>query len=266
MTKEPDMNDLLEDALTGGNLLSGVTKGKESHPRRTLVYGTDGIGKSTFANSFPNPIFIRAEDRLDHIDCHKFPLLDSTQTALKQLTALGQEDHDYKTVVLDSGDWYESIIHAEIAKARNKDSIADIGFQAGYEAAVVYWQKLLDGFDWLRKQKSIEVVIITHAIIININDTNGDSYAQYAPKLHKHASALLRSWVDEILFIRYKTYTKTKGEGFKKREVGVGSGERIILTAARPGHVAKNSCDGLPPELSLDYDEYIKYFKETTNG
>ena len=56
------------------SLLSHVQRGRNAKPPRILVYGTEGIGKSTFGSQAPKPIFIQTEDGLDEIACDKFPL------------------------------------------------------------------------------------------------------------------------------------------------------------------------------------------------
>ena len=60
----------------------------------------------------------------------------------------------------------------------------------------------------------------------------------------------------------FKVHTKQSDEGFnKKKNRGVGSGERIMRTTERPAHIAKNRL-GLPDEMPLDWREYAKYLPE----
>jgi hypothetical protein len=55
-------------------LLQKIQSGRSTAPPRLMIYGTEGIGKSTLAARAPQPIFIQTEDGLGEIDCHKFPL------------------------------------------------------------------------------------------------------------------------------------------------------------------------------------------------
>jgi hypothetical protein len=89
------------------DLLQRITTGRTSAPPRLLVYGTEGIGKSTLASHAPRPIFIQTEDGLGEIDCHKFPLANSFDDVVGSLEALRTEKHDYQSVVVDSLDWLE---------------------------------------------------------------------------------------------------------------------------------------------------------------
>src|SRR4029078_13367683 len=53
----------------GMSSLATMQRGRTRRPPRLLVYGTPGIGKSTFGSQAPNPIFLPTEDGLDEIDC-----------------------------------------------------------------------------------------------------------------------------------------------------------------------------------------------------
>lgn len=113
-------------------MLEQVTSGRRPAPRRVLLYGTQGIGKSTFAACAPKPIFIQTEDGLGEIDCDKFPLAKAFGHVMKTLTALYTERHDYRTVVVDSLDWLERLIWGEVCREKAVGSIEDIGYAKGY--------------------------------------------------------------------------------------------------------------------------------------
>ena len=108
------------------------------------------------------------------------------------------------------------------------------------------------------------VVLIAHAKIERFENPETETYDRYVPRLHKLASQVVQEWCDEVLFATYKVYTKVTDEGFnRKKAKGCGTGERIIRTAERPAHVAKNRLN-LPDELSLDWNSYAQYLP--TNG
>ena len=91
-------------------MLETIQSGRENRPPRIMIYGSEGVGKSTFGASAPSPIFIQTEDGLGELDCNKFPLAHSLAEVLAQLTALRDEQHDFQTVVIDSADWLERLI------------------------------------------------------------------------------------------------------------------------------------------------------------
>ncbi len=248
------------------SLLSQITTGKQPKPRRVMLYGTHGIGKSTFGSMAPAPVFLQTEDGLGEIDCARLPLAKSFEDAMGALKALYMEEHEFKTLVVDSLDWLEQLVWAEVCRKKNVQNIEDIGYAKGYTFAVSEWRMFLEGLDALRNHKNMTIILIAHSKIERFENPETDVYDRYTPRLHKHASAVVQEWCDEVLFANYKIFTKTSEEGFnKKRTQGVGSGERIIRTTERPAHLAKNRLN-LPDELPLDWNEYAKHIGGKENG
>lgn len=239
-------------------MLETVTTGRVQAPRRIMLYGTQGIGKSTFASMAPAPIFIQTEDGLGEIDCAKFPLIQDFSETISALQSLANETHEFQTVVIDSLDWLERMIWDVVCLKAEKrvNNIEEIGYGKGYIMALNYWRAILAGLTDLRAGKGMTVILIAHAKIERFENPETESYDRYTPRLHKHAAALVQEWCDEVLFATYKVYTKQTDEGFKKERVrGVGTGERIIRTTERPSHVAKNRLN-LPEEIPLDFAVY----------
>lgn len=240
-------------------LLEQVMCGKTVAPRRVMLYGTHGIGKSTFASCAPKPIFLQTEDGLGEIDCDKLPLVTNFNEAMSALSELYSEKHPYQTIVVDSLDWLERLIWAEVCRKRNVESIEEIGYSKGYVFALTQWREFLEGLSALRTDRGMTAILIAHARIERFENPETESYDRYVPRLHKLAAAIVQEWCDEVLFATYKVYTKQSDEGFnRKRTQGVGSGERIIRTQERPAHVAKNRLN-LPDELPLDWSAYAHF-------
>lgn len=233
--------------------LDQIQRGKQIRPRRVMVYGVHGIGKSTFGAMAPNPIFIPTEDGLADIDCAKFPKAQTYRDVFEAISTLYSEAHDFETVVIDSLDWLERLIWAEVCAKRGVETIEDIGYAKGYVFALTQWREILAGLDALRAERGMQVILTAHAAIEKFANPETDSYDRYAPRLQKQASALVQEWCDEVLFASYRVHTRTSSEGFdRKRTQGIGTGERILRTTERPAHVAKNRLN-LPDELPLDY-------------
>ncbi|MBE0568402.1 MAG: ATP-binding protein [Deltaproteobacteria bacterium] len=240
-------------------LLEQVMSGKTPAPRRVMLYGTHGIGKSTFASCAPTPVFLQTEDGLGEIDCDKLPVATTFHEVMKGLSELYTEPHPYQTVVVDSLDWLERLIWSEVCLKRNVESIEDIGYAKGYIFALTQWREFLEGLTALRRDKGMTAILIAHARIERFENPETESYDRYVPRLHKLAAAVVQEWCDEVFFATYKVYTKQTEEGFnRKRSQGIGSGERIIRTQERPAHVAKNRLN-LPEELPLDWNAYAYY-------
>ena len=240
-------------------LMEQIQTGKQALPPRLLVYGTEGIGKSTLAADAPKPIFIQTEDGLSEISCNRFPLATTTDEVLVALDALAVEKHDFGTVVVDSFDWLERLIWDSVCRQYGVDSIekADGGYQRGYMHALVYWRKVVDALNRLRTEKGMLVIALAHAKVEKFEDPESAPYDRYSPRLHKHAGALLTEWADAVLFATRKIRTETQDAGFGRARtiaVGVGKdgGERILRTVGGPSCIAKNRY-GLPAELPLSW-------------
>lgn len=248
-------------------LLENVTSGRRPAPRRVMLYGTHGIGKSTFASRAPKPIFLQTEDGLGEIDCDKLPLTTTFDEAMRALSELYTGEHPYRTVVVDSLDWLERLIWAEVCRKRSVESIEDIGYAKGYSFALTQWREFLEGLSALRNDKGMMTILIAHARIERFDNPETDSYDRYVPRLHRLASQVIQEWCDEVLFATYKVYTKQTDQGFdRKRTQGIGMGERILRTAERPAHVAKNRLN-LPEEMPLDWDTYAQHLiNESTHA
>ena len=139
-------------------LIEQIQSGRVPAPRRVLLFGTAGIGKSTFAASAPKPVFVQTEDGLGEIDCAKFPLAMKFGDTMKALSELYTEDHPYQAIVVDSLDWLERLIWAEVCRKRGVQTIEDIGFAKGYTFALTEWREFLEGLASLRRDRGMTVV------------------------------------------------------------------------------------------------------------
>jgi len=250
-------------------LLKHIHKGKDPKPPRVMLTGVEGIGKSTWAAAAPKPIFVQTEDGLDQIDCHKFPLAKSLDDVLGALSSLYTEEHPYQTVVIDSLDRLELLIWDEVCRQYGVKSIekCDGGYGRGYVHALTHWRQVVEGLEALRNDRGMAVIVISHVKVQRFEDPESTAYDRYAPRLHKHASALLVEWVDAVLFATRKFRTETEDAGFGRERtiaapVGADGGERIVRTVGSPTCVAKNRF-GLPAELPLEWAAFMEALKET---
>ena len=220
-------------------------------PPRILIYGPQGIGKSTFVSNSMNPVLIQTEDGLGNLDIPAYPLARTYGEVMTALTELATVDHLYNTVAVDSADWLEPLIWAQVAKEAGKKSVEDIGYGKGYVLALDLWREYLSALNYLRDEKNMTVIQTAHANIKRYDNPETESYDRYEIKLHKGASALLLEHSDIVLFANYYVGVTKDGGGFKERKRAVGSGERILYTEERPAAVAKNRY-GLPNEIPFD--------------
>ncbi|MCX7701182.1 MAG: ATP-binding protein [Gemmataceae bacterium] len=108
------------------SLLARVHRGRTPKPPRILLYGPEGIGKTTFGSQAPKPIFVPTEDGQDEIDCAKFLLAATLDEVLAAITDLRSQPHDYETVVIDSLDWLERLIWDKLCGQYGVSSIEKV--------------------------------------------------------------------------------------------------------------------------------------------
>ena len=242
------------------SLISSITKGREAQPPRIMIYGSEGVGKSTFAALAPNPVFVQTEDGLSEIDCSKFPLAKSFDDVVLQLQAVRDEQHDYGTVVIDSLDWLERLVWDRVCADYGVKSIekADGGYGKGYVHALTYWRQIVSLLNDIRARKGMAVILIAHAAVERFEDPAHAAYDRYTPRLHKKACSLVCEWVDAVLFAsRRMRVDSTTG---KAAPVGADGGERILRTNGSPACIAKNRF-GLPTELPLSWSAFVEALK-----
>lgn len=241
-------------------------------PQKILVYSVQGLGKTTFGATFESPIIARTEDGAGALDVATFPDLVTTFADMEAVINALHDEHDFKTLVLDSLDWLEPIVWAKqmaempfTEKGKEVKSIEDYGFGKGYNMALDWWRYLMGGFDSLRFNRGMTIVLVAHSEVKRYDSPETDPFDRYGIKLHKGAFALWQEWADMVLFCNYKTRVHSADVGFNKEvKRGEGSGERVIYTEERPAYLAKNRW-GLPPEIYIGQDKTWAAFHKELN-
>ena len=251
------------------SLLDTIHKGKASKPPRLMVYGGEGVGKSTFASTLPDPIFIDTEGGLANIDTSSFPTARSLKDVTDALDALLSEQHSYATVCIDSLDWLERLIWDDVCKRFGVTNIekADGGYGKGYTHALNGWRDVLGKLERLRLERGMIVCLLAHGKVEKVEDPILGTYDRWSPRLHKLANAVVCEWVDAILYAFRKTIvTKDKdGNTTGVMAMGANGGTRMLRVSGGPACVAKTRFtiadkDGRPiDEINLSWDELKTY-------
>lgn len=243
------------------------SKAETMPPQKIVIYGTPGIGKTTFAATFPKPILLRFEDGASALDIPTFPNvfknLKDLDLALRALNG----EHDYKTLIIDSLDWLEPLVWRSVCAQAGKENIEDFGFGKGYVKVDDFWRLIHSKLEKISQKHSMHIVTIAHAVPATVDLPDMDPYQRYTLKLHKRGSALWMEWADMILFVNYKAHLVASEEGKKKKAKG--SGERVIYTQERPAYQAKSRWP-LDDEIRIGNDPAWSAFhenlKEATQG
>ena len=238
-----------------------ITKGKRARAQKVVIYGTEGIGKSSLAAQFPEPLFIDTEGSTDNMDVARLDKPTSWVMLNNQIAFIKSNPTVCKTLVIDTIDWAESLCVDNLCAMHGKKGIEDFGYGNGYVYAKEEMGRFLNKLQDLI-EIGINVVLTAHAQIrkFELPDEMG-SYDKYELKLGKKTSSqtapLVKEWADLLLFCNYKTYLISQEKSTKKKAQG---NQRVMYTEHNPAWDAKNR-HGLPSELPLDYNSIAHIFK-----
>ena len=232
-----------------------IQKGPRSVPVRAVIYGPEGIGKSTIASHFPSPLFLDVEDGTSQLDVARVacPTWDALVAAVKQLAT---NSHGAQTIVIDSADWAEKALIEHMLKQSGKSSIEDYGFGKGYTILAEHWMRFLGLCDAL-VASGLHVVFTGHSAVKRMSPPDQtDGYDRYELKLSKQVAPLLKEWSDLLLFCNFKVLVVEGTDGKIKAQ---GGRERVMYATHSAAWDAKNRF-GLPDELPMEYDQIEHLF------
>ncbi|MGT2934246.1 ATP-binding protein [Streptococcus catagoni] len=242
-----------------------ITRGKRARAQRVVIYGPEGIGKSSFAAQFPEPLFIDTEGSTDNMDVARMEDKPTSYTMLKnQIAFIKANPTCCKTLIIDTIDWAESLIVEDVCAQHGKKGIEDFGYGNGYTYVREEMGRFLNLLQDLI-EVGINIVLTAHAQMRKFEQPDEmGAYDRYELKLGKKTSSqtapLVKEWADMVLFANYKTVVMTS-DTKKKKATG---GQRVIYTQHHPAWDAKNR-HGLPPELPLDYSAIAHIFAQASS-
>lgn len=238
---------------------SDVIRGKVFEPPKIMVYGIDGVGKSSFCSQAPNPIFLQAglDKGLEQLGPARLPISDTYEDFITKLERVATQKHDFATVAIDNLSAIEALIYKRVCQANKWPVITYPGFDRGEKIAMREWLEILDLLNKCHT-RGMCILLVAHARRERLGDPENPTVEQYAPALHtKTAGELFRKWVDATFFLTRRMAVRTEGAGLGEKKIGVAvgadGGERIMRTAWTPGAVAKNRYD-IPAEIQFPKD------------
>lgn len=235
------------------SILDQITKPSD-RPIIATILGDAGMGKTSLAATFPNPVFIRAEDGMQAIPAERrpdaLPVLSSVDDLWEQLSALIKEEHGYQTVVVDSVTALERmfaqyIIDNDPKKPKSLNQ-ANGGYGAGFSAVATLHQRVRKAAGLL-VEKGIHVVFIAHADTEVVELPDQDPYTRYGLRLHRKSTAPYLDDSDVVGFIKLRTFTTGDGE----RKKAISDGARLLVTYATAACVSKNRF-GITDDLEIE--------------
>ena len=236
-----------------------ITRGRKARAQKVVIYGPEGIGKSSFASQFPDPVFIDTEGSTDNMDVARMDKPTSWAMLKNEISFIKANPGACKTLVIDTIDWAEQLAVDYVCAQHQKNGIEDFGWGKGYTYVQEEIGRLLNSLGEL-VDNGVNVVLTAHAQIKKFEQPDEmGSYDRYELKLGQKSSSktapLVKEWADMVLFANYKTIVMTTDTGKKKAQ----GGERIMYTNHRPAWDAKNR-HGLPDQLPFTYDSIAHIF------
>lgn len=242
-----------------------ITSGRIHTAQKVVIYGVEGIGKTTFAAAFPDPIFIDTEGGTRFFDVKRFDAPSSWTMLLSQIDYIIQ-NKPCQTLVLDTADWSEKLCYDSVCATNNWKSIESPGYGAGYRYAYEEMGKLLNKLSEVI-DAGINVVIVAHAALRKFEQPDEmGAYDRYEMKLQNsqkcNTAAMMKEWADCVLFANYQTFVVKDGEG--KHAKNKAQGSRRVMYANRHACWDAKNRYGLPDELPFDYEEIRPYIEGGT--
>lgn len=234
-----------------------INRGVIKKPQKIVIYGPEGIGKSTFAAQAPGVLFIDTEDSTTHMDVARFDKPTSWTMLRQQVAYIKANPTICKTLAVDTADWAErlAIEHIIASKSTNGNikGIEDFGYGKGYVYLEEEFGRFLNDLQDLI-EIGINIVITAHAEIKKIEQPEEvGGYDHWQMKLEKKTMPLLKEWADVLLFANYKTMViNVDNQGAAKGKNKAQGNQRVMYTTRTPWWDGKNRHD-LPDELPFDF-------------
>jgi hypothetical protein len=230
-----------------------IITGKQKKKVRAVIYGPEGIGKSTMASQFPKPLFIDVEGGTHHLDVARINAPKSWAGLMQLLDvfANGQAPAGYQTLVIDTADWSEKMLKEAICQEEGVTALGDVAYGTLYQKLGAKWGKMLDALALIAER--MHVVLLAHSQLSHceIPEESG-SFDRYELKLNNsfkvNTASMTKEWASMVLFLNYEvivveTDGKAKAQG----------GRRVCFTTHHACWDAKNRYD-LPEKIRLSED------------
>lgn len=258
-------------AKPAASRLGLVKKGRVVDGVRIVIYGPNGVGKTTLAADAEDPIFLDIEGSSKNLDVPRYPFSDgdfrptSFPQVMDALNDLLANEHSFKTVVVDTADRLEQLLWSFILERdsersnRNKsgrklENIEDYGYGKGKGIALDEWAKFCARLDDLVSRRKMNVVILSHSMTRTFRSVDSEDWDRYQLAIDEKAGGFLKGWADATGFFYFDERGGKLDPGDKtERARGYSSGRRL-LRFARTATIDAKTRLPLPDEVEVSVD------------
>lgn len=225
-----------------------ITSGKIAGAQKCVIYGPEGIGKSTFASQFPGALFIDTEGSTKQLDVRRLPAPDSWTMLMQEVEHVRKNPNLCTTLIIDTADWAEKLCMEHIMAVNKWTSIEAPGYGKGYVVLMEEFGRLLNLLEQVI-DRGVNIVMTAHAQMRKFEQPDDlGAYDRWELKLQKKTAPMVKEWADLVLFANYKTMVvKTEDKKYKAQ-----GGQRVMYTTHHPAWDAKNRV-GLPEEIPMAF-------------
>lgn len=238
--------------------LAELNKAKQ-HPPIIVLHGHEGTGKSTTANGFPNAFWLNLENSTYDFEPYQVQVPANYGALMEMLEALQEQEHDFKTLIIDTLDKLEIMMTASVCNANGWNSISDPDWGKGYSARTTEFQKFWSIIKDLNTRRNMVIVLIAHSVVVPVTDPILPSYDKHTLNIYKTENAFVRREADLIGYCMIEAFTTTDGT----RNLATTAGERQIRTHPNPAYDAKTRRSDMPEILPMDAKAILNCYKNT---
>ena len=218
------------------------------------VYGEPNIGKTTFANQFPDALILNTDGNIKYIDSPVVPIKpignkDPWEVFVENVELINKGGHTYKTIVVDLLEVIYQYCRNYYCKKLKIDHEADLGYGKGYDIvrnALLIVLRTLTNSDY-------NVVFISHEAATTYKDRIGREMTKYQPNITEKVATKIAGIMEITGRIMIQSSANEDGQAID---------ERILYVESTKDQFGGNKVPNLKePYITLNYNELIRAMK-----
>lgn len=240
------------------SLLNKTQKGIQSTAYMSVLYGSPGVGKTSFIAKIPNVLVLDIESGSKNLDVDRLsgddvPDFDTLVQVTQDFLA---GDHKFKVLAIDSVTTLEYYINKATCLENGKvKELSEIPFGKGVHLSK---EKLKDYIALLKKiqNKGYDVWLVGHSLVKKFSDpTLLQQFDRYTIQAAEGFGQEVIRQSDNVYFVKHDVDLAIDKN--TKKAKGIGGNDISLYTRFTAAYDAKTRLN-LPSELAFDYAEYVK--------